>query len=173
MSSVRFAIWLCHVHFVTTFGNSPSLLTFSKKTLRNVNRKIIFSYESHFWLNGFVNKQNCRQWGESNSRVVQETQLHPQKLSVWCKLRYGGNIGPYSFWNEAGKAVTINIECYNTVLTHSFFAEFDEIDAEDLYFAQDSAPPHVLRLNMDTLPAKFGDPLISSKSASNAQGARR
>ena len=32
--------------------------------------------EFHFWLNGFINKQNCRHRGESNPRVVQETQLH-------------------------------------------------------------------------------------------------
>ena len=23
-------------------------------------RKVVFSYEAHFWLNGYANKQNCR-----------------------------------------------------------------------------------------------------------------
>ena len=36
--------------------------------------------EAHFWLNDFVTKQNCHYWGESNPRVVQETQLHPQQI---------------------------------------------------------------------------------------------
>ena len=29
-------------------------------------RKIIFSHEAHFWLNGFANKQNMRYWSDSN-----------------------------------------------------------------------------------------------------------
>ncbi|CAH0560896.1 unnamed protein product [Brassicogethes aeneus] len=29
-------------------------------------QKIIFSDEAHFWMNGFVNKQNCQIWGEEN-----------------------------------------------------------------------------------------------------------
>ncbi|QQP40003.1 Transposable element Tc3 transposase [Caligus rogercresseyi] len=27
-------------------------------------RKIVFSDEAHFWLNGYVNKQNCRIWSD-------------------------------------------------------------------------------------------------------------
>lgn len=125
------------------------------------HRKIIFSDEAHFWLNGFVNKQNCRYWSESNPRVVHESPLHPQKLTVWCGLWYGGIIGPYFFRNEAGDAVTINSERYNTMLTDFFFPEFDEIDADDLYFQQDGAPPHISRVNMDLLRGKFGESLIS------------
>ncbi|GFV23354.1 hypothetical protein TNCV_4780671 [Trichonephila clavipes] len=47
-------------------------------------------YESHFWLNGYVNKQNCRIWSEANSQVYVETPLHPEKLTVWCALWAGG-----------------------------------------------------------------------------------
>ncbi|GFW94320.1 transposable element Tc3 transposase [Trichonephila clavipes] len=28
--------------------------------------EFLFSYEAHFWLNGYVNKQNCRIWSEAN-----------------------------------------------------------------------------------------------------------
>ncbi|GFU51642.1 transposable element Tcb1 transposase [Trichonephila clavipes] len=42
--------------------------------------------EAHFWLNDYVNKQNCRIWSESNSQVYIETPLHPEKLTVWCAL---------------------------------------------------------------------------------------
>ncbi|GFV94864.1 hypothetical protein TNCV_1028621 [Trichonephila clavipes] len=46
--------------------------------------------EAHFWLNGYVNKQNCRIWSEANPQVYVETQLHPEKLTVWCVLWAGG-----------------------------------------------------------------------------------
>ncbi|GFX30995.1 hypothetical protein TNCV_2024981 [Trichonephila clavipes] len=42
--------------------------------------------EAHFWLNGYVNKQNCRIWSEANPQVYVETPLHPEKLTVWCAL---------------------------------------------------------------------------------------
>ncbi|GFV19283.1 hypothetical protein TNCV_1935001 [Trichonephila clavipes] len=54
------------------------------------HKRILFSDEAHFWLNGYVNKQNCRIWSEANPQVYVETPLHPEKLTVWCALRAGG-----------------------------------------------------------------------------------
>ncbi|GFS84120.1 hypothetical protein TNCV_2365081 [Trichonephila clavipes] len=50
------------------------------------HKRILFSDEVHFWLNGYVNKQNCRIWSEANPQVYVETSLHPEKLTVWCAL---------------------------------------------------------------------------------------
>ncbi|GFU84995.1 uncharacterized protein TNCV_1552591 [Trichonephila clavipes] len=52
--------------------------------------RILFSDEAHFWLNGYVKKQNCRIWSEANPQVYVETPLHPEKLTVWCALWAGG-----------------------------------------------------------------------------------
>ncbi|GFW78291.1 hypothetical protein TNCV_4123601 [Trichonephila clavipes] len=46
------------------------------------HKRILFSDKAHFWLNGYVNKQNCRIWSEANSQVYVETPLHPEKLTV-------------------------------------------------------------------------------------------
>ncbi|GFX18087.1 hypothetical protein TNCV_1577661 [Trichonephila clavipes] len=46
--------------------------------------------EAHFWLNGYVNKQNYRIWSVANPQVYVETPLHPEKLTVWCALWAGG-----------------------------------------------------------------------------------
>ncbi|GFU69720.1 uncharacterized protein TNCV_1221081 [Trichonephila clavipes] len=54
------------------------------------HKRILFSKEAHFWLNGYVNKQNCRIWSEANPQVYVETPLHPEKLIVWCALCAGG-----------------------------------------------------------------------------------
>ncbi|GFX94026.1 uncharacterized protein TNCV_3413881 [Trichonephila clavipes] len=66
-------------------------------------KRILFSDEAHFWLNGYVNKQNCRIWIEANPQVYVETPLHPEKLTVWCTLWAGGIIGPYFFKNDEGQ----------------------------------------------------------------------
>ncbi|GFU64724.1 hypothetical protein TNCV_876471 [Trichonephila clavipes] len=54
------------------------------------HKRILFSDEAHFWLNGYVNKPNCRLWSEANPQVYVETPLHPEKLTVWCALWAGG-----------------------------------------------------------------------------------
>ncbi|GFX05745.1 CCHC-type domain-containing protein [Trichonephila clavipes] len=54
------------------------------------HKRILFTDEPHFWLNGYVNKQNCRIWSEANPQVYVETPLHPEKLTVWCALWAGG-----------------------------------------------------------------------------------
>ncbi|GFT67144.1 hypothetical protein TNCV_782991 [Trichonephila clavipes] len=54
------------------------------------HKRILFSDEAHFWLNGYVNTQNCRIWSEANPQVYVETPSHPEKLTVWCALWAGG-----------------------------------------------------------------------------------
>ncbi|GFW18218.1 hypothetical protein TNCV_4007571 [Trichonephila clavipes] len=54
------------------------------------HKRILFSDEAHFWLNGYVNKQSCRIWSEANPQVYVATLLHPEKLTVWCALWAGG-----------------------------------------------------------------------------------
>ncbi|GFU91347.1 DUF4817 domain-containing protein [Trichonephila clavipes] len=72
------------------------------------HKRILFSDEAHFWLNGYVNKQNCRIWSEANPQVHVETPLHSEKPTVWCTLWAGGIIGPYFFKNAEGHNVTVN-----------------------------------------------------------------
>ncbi|GFX86223.1 hypothetical protein TNCV_2561051 [Trichonephila clavipes] len=76
------------------------------------------SDEAHFWLNGYVNKQNCRIWSEANPQVYVETPLHPEKLTVWCALWAGGIIGPYFFKNDEGhNLITSNCKSLKEVIS--------------------------------------------------------
>ncbi|GFU22183.1 hypothetical protein TNCV_2060541 [Trichonephila clavipes] len=61
-----------------------------KRDCRCSRKRILFSDEAHFWLNGYVNKQNCHIWSEANPQVYVKTPLHPEKLTVWCALWAGG-----------------------------------------------------------------------------------
>ena len=42
-------------------------------------KKIIFSDEAHFDVDGYVNKQNCRIWGTENSHAYIEKPTHPNE----------------------------------------------------------------------------------------------
>ncbi|GFW91503.1 tc3a_0 protein [Trichonephila clavipes] len=68
-------------------GFKIKVIQFSKE---NGNRAAARIDEAHFWLNGYVNKQNCRIWNEANPQVCVEMPLHPEKLTVWCALSAGG-----------------------------------------------------------------------------------
>ncbi|GFX91561.1 uncharacterized protein TNCV_3681471 [Trichonephila clavipes] len=98
------------------------------------HKRILFSDEAHFWLNGYVNKQNCRIWSEANPQVYVKTPLYPEKLTVWCALRAGGIIGPYFFKNDEGHSVTVNGDRYRAMITNFFIPELNNHDVQELWF---------------------------------------
>ncbi|GFX79257.1 putative DD41D transposase [Trichonephila clavipes] len=62
----------------------------NNSSVPNFHKRVLFSDEAHSWLNGYVNKENCRFWSEANPHVYVETPLHPEKLTLWCALWAGG-----------------------------------------------------------------------------------
>ncbi|GFV09696.1 transposable element Tc3 transposase [Trichonephila clavipes] len=129
---------------------------FLERVLKHIKRD-----EAHFWLNGYVNKQNCRIWSEANPQVYVETPLHPEKLIVWCALWAGGIIGPYFFKNDQGHNVTVNGDRYRAMITNFFIPELNNHDVQELWFQQDGAICHTARATIDQLKDTFGDRLIS------------
>ncbi|GFV07740.1 DUF4817 domain-containing protein [Trichonephila clavipes] len=125
------------------------------------HKRILFSDEAHFWLNGYVNKQNCRIWSEANPQVYVETPLHLEKLTVWCALWAGGIIGPYFFKNDEGHNVTVNGDRYRAMITNFFIPELNNHDVQELLFQQDGATCHTACATIDLLKETFGDRLIS------------
>ncbi|GFV62689.1 DUF4817 domain-containing protein [Trichonephila clavipes] len=125
------------------------------------HKRILFSDEAHFWLNGYVNKQNCRIWSEANPQVYVETPLNTEKLTVWCALWAGGIIGPYFFKNDEGHNVTVNGDWYRAMITNFFIPELNNHDVQELWFQQDGATCHTARATIDLLKDTFGDRLIS------------
>ncbi|GFU70824.1 liprin-alpha-2 [Trichonephila clavipes] len=125
------------------------------------HKRILFSDEAHFWLNGYANKQNCRIWSEANPQVCVETPLHPEKLTVWCALWAGGIIAPYFFKNDESHNVTVNGDRYRAMITNFFIPELNNRDVQELWLQQDSATCHTARATIDLLKDTFGDCLIS------------
>ncbi|GFU82728.1 uncharacterized protein TNCV_265251 [Trichonephila clavipes] len=113
------------------------------------HKRILFSDEAHFWLNGYVNKQNCRIWSEANPQVYVETPLYPEKLTVWCALWAGGIIGPYFFKNDEGHNIIVNGDRYRAMITNFCIPELNNHDVQELWFQQDSATCHTARATID------------------------
>ncbi|GFT48262.1 putative transposable element [Trichonephila clavipes] len=118
----------------TTSELSPPLQTTTPRQRKGFEsrQRILFSDEVHFWLNGYVNKQNCRIWSKANPQVNVETPLHPEKLTVWCALWAGGIIGPYFFKNDEGHKVTVNGDRYRAMITNIFIPELNNHDVQEL-----------------------------------------
>ncbi|GFW86845.1 transposable element Tc3 transposase [Trichonephila clavipes] len=107
------------------------------------HKRILFSDEAHFWLNGYVNKQNCRIWSEANPQAYVETPLHPEKLTVWCHN------------------LTVNGDRYRAMITIFFIPELNNHDVQEMWFQQDGAICPTARATIDLLKDMFGDRLIS------------
>ncbi|GFW18700.1 DUF4817 domain-containing protein [Trichonephila clavipes] len=126
-------------------------------TLLRSFAKMVTSDEAHFWLNGYVNKQNCRIWSEANPQVYVETPLHPEKLTVWCALWAGGIL----LQKRQGHNVTVNGDRYRAMITNLFIPELNNHDVQKLWFQQYGATCHTARATIDLLKDTFGDRLIS------------
>jgi len=139
-------------------------LDFANKMLIKIDEenfdisKIIFSDEAHFWLGGYVNKQNYRIWGTEQPNSIVTRPLHPQKLTIWCGLCAEGLVGPYVF-NE-----TIDGQDYQRMITERLIPDLEDRGWIDgYYFQQDGAPAHTARETIDLLASRFGNRLISQK----------
>ncbi|GFV29937.1 uncharacterized protein TNCV_657671 [Trichonephila clavipes] len=147
------------LYYMPEFDESTGVVDTSQLC---VYKECFFSSdEAHFWLNGYVNKQNCRIWSEANPQVYVETPLHPEKLTVWCALWAGGIIGPYFFKNDESHNVTVNGDRYRAMITNFFIPELNNHDVQELWFQQDGTSCHTARATIDLLKDTFGDRLIS------------
>ena len=102
-------------------------------------KKIIFADEVHFDLGGYVNKQNCRNWGAENPHAYIEKPTHPKRVTVWCGFWSIGIIGPFFYENEQGEAVTVNCDRYRVMLNEFLFTKIEEEDIGNIWFQQAGA----------------------------------
>ena len=82
--------------------------------------KIILSDEEHFYLDGFVNRQNCRVWN-SKKRVISEKQMHPQRVTVLASSNR-------TFLRMRLVKQQLNDARYRDKITQFFLLKLDDID---------------------------------------------
>ncbi|GFV80949.1 uncharacterized protein TNCV_2269331 [Trichonephila clavipes] len=100
------------------------------------HKRILFSDEAHFWVNGYVNKQNCHIWSEANQQVYVETLLHPEKTD--CLVRFMG------WWNPSSKTMKATT-----------------LQSMGIGAVVPTRTCHTARATIDLLKDTFGDRLIS------------
>ena len=113
------------------------------------------SYEAHFHLGDYVNKQNCRFWGSENPKMIVEKPLQLQRVTVWCGFWAGGIIGPYFYENEAGAAVLLNELRYRTMINEVLWPELEDMNVDDIHFQEDGATCHTNDETIGLLREKF------------------
>ena len=123
----------------------------------------MFSDEAHFWLSGYVTKQNCRFWSEHQPEELQKPPMHP----VCCGLWAGGIIGPYFFKYAAHRNVTVNGGRYHEMISNYFLLKMQELDLHDMRFQQYGATCHIACITIDLLRGEFGEHFISHSGLVN------
>lgn len=106
---------------------------------------ICFSDECSFYLNGIVNRHNCRYWSDENPRLFREVHTqHPEKLNVWAGI-YGNHIiGPFFIpGNLTGQIYLDLLE--NAIYPALVQVLENEEDHQTIIFQQDGAPPHFVQ----------------------------
>jgi hypothetical protein len=53
-----------------------------------------FPDETHFHLDGYINKKNVQFWASENPRLIIANPLHPEKVTAWCALFSIGVFSP-------------------------------------------------------------------------------
>lgn len=111
-------------------------------TQPNYLYRICFSDEASFFVNGSVNRHNCRYWSDQNPRWIEEAHTqHPEKLNVWAGIMGNTVIGP--FFIEGNLTGRLYLQLLEEAITPAIIAaiENDAIDYDPI-FQQDGAPPH-------------------------------
>ena len=104
-------------------------------------KKIIFSYEAHFDLGGYVNKQNCHICGTENRHAYIENPL------------FSADFGP----------ITVNGDRYRAMLNEFLFTKIEDQDIGNIWFQQDGATCHAAETTIDVLRRVFEDRIISPR----------
>ncbi|GFY27006.1 uncharacterized protein TNCV_931471 [Trichonephila clavipes] len=123
------------------------------------HKRLLFSDEAHFWLNGNVNIQNCRILSEANPLVYVETPLHPSKLTV---ALYGLVESLVRTSSKTMKATTLQSMMIGrrAMIINFFIPELNNHDVQELCFQQDGATRRTARDTTDLLKDTFGDRII-------------
>lgn len=112
--------------------------------------RILFSDESTFYLNGTVNRQNCRYWSDHNPHWMMEAHTQfPEKVNVWAGIVGDRIVGP--FFIDGSLTGPKYLELLRDHLIPALAVLYPnnadpDIPNETVWFQQDGAPPHFAQI---------------------------
>ena len=112
---------------------------------------IIFSDESTFFVNGVVNRHNCRVWGTEPPDETIEVCHSSPKVNVWKGISVTTVCGP--FFIEGN----VTGENYLDMLEKCFLPQMFRRTARKAIFQQDGAPAHYSRRVREFLDKNFAN----------------
>lgn len=112
----------------------------------NFIKRVVFSDEATFYLNGTVNRQNCRYWAPTNPHWMMEAHTQfPQKLNVWAGIVGDRIVGPFFIEGSLTGPKYLDLLSNHVVPTLAeLFPNNDDPDIphDSLWYQQDGAPAH-------------------------------
>lgn len=108
-------------------------------------RNILFSDEAAFFLNGTVNRQNCRYWSTENHHWAQVAHTqYPEKINVWAGIFQDRIIGPYFFDVNLTGEIYLHFLQLELIpaLAQLYPGNEPGMPTAAMWFQQDGAPPH-------------------------------
>lgn len=112
-------------------------------------KNICFSDECTFFLNGAVNKHNCRYWSDENPHLFREGHTqYPQKINVWAGILGDKIIGPlFINGNLNGNTYLEMFDTIQPLIVEQIENQLDinggrNLNEELIHFQHDGAPPH-------------------------------
>lgn len=126
-----------------------------------------FSDESTFFLNGAVNRHNCRYWSDSKPFVVREQHSqYREKLNVWAGIFGNHIVGPFFLPDNLTGEYYLNLlENYIYPQIVEIMENDDRMPENDIYFQQDGAPPHYAAPVRDFLNHHFPEHWIGRRGS--------
>ena len=124
---------------------------------------ILWSDETRFNNNGIVNRHNCHYWASENPHWLRETNFqHIWGINVWCGIINSQIIGPKFYEGN------LNSQIYLEFLVNELPVLLEDVllvVKERMYFQQDGAPPHNVRITTDYLNDTFPHRWIGKNEA--------
>jgi len=115
-------------------------------------KKIPFTDEAHFHLDGYVNKQYYRIRG-SEKPAARTKPLHPERVTTWAGISGKGVVGPV-FPKEGGY---VDRRVYNRILKEGIPEAREKGMVDGFHFQQDGAPPHRTSENLEYTKITTGE----------------